>query len=174
VRARRRTAAAGAVRLLDGAEARVVAFDLLSRKAWTRRDLMTRLRRRGAPAPVAAAVVADLEARGYLDDRAFALSWAESRARSRAIGSRRLREELLARGVARPLVDEAVAGTASGEEARASAAATRRLPILRRADPETAARRLAGYLSRRGYPAAVVRRVVQRICGAVTHDDDEE
>jgi regulatory protein len=136
---------------------------------------MTELTRRALlRSAVAGAVVADLEARGYLDDRAFALAWVESRARSRAIGSRRLREELLARGVARPLVDEAVHTTMAGEEARAAAAAERRLPNLRRADPETAARRLAGYLSRRGYPADMVRRVVRRTCGVAVRDDDEE
>ena len=100
---RRRAARAGTERVLDAGRARAVALDLLSRKAWTRRDLVTRLRRRGAPAEVAGAVVADLEARGYVDDRAFATAWAETRARGRGYGSRRLRQELVTRGVARRL-----------------------------------------------------------------------
>ena len=50
----------------------MVALDLLSRKAWTRRDLRQRLSRRGAPPEVAETIVADLEARGYLDDRTYA------------------------------------------------------------------------------------------------------
>ena len=52
--------------------------------------------------------MADLEARGYVDDRAFAAAWAESRARGRSFGRQRLQEELRARGVARPLVEAAI------------------------------------------------------------------
>src|SRR5262245_19610796 len=50
---------------LDAKAARVAAFDLLARKAWSRRDLAARLRRRGAAPEVAAAVVAELEGKGY-------------------------------------------------------------------------------------------------------------
>ena len=169
---RRRLARAGSPRVLDPARARAVALDLLSRKAWTRRELLGRLRRRGAPVEVAEAVVADLETRGYVDDEAFARAWAESRARGRAVGSWRLREELLARGVARPLVDAAVRGAfgEADEEARALAAAERRLPALRRLAPESVARRLSAYLLRRGYPSAVVRRVLRRTCGVTIPD----
>ncbi len=46
---------------LDARTARLVAADLLVRRAWTTRDLAARLRRRGAPADVADEVVADLD-----------------------------------------------------------------------------------------------------------------
>jgi regulatory protein len=143
-----------------------VALDLLARKPWTRRDLTRRLRRRGAPADVAEAVVADLEARGYVDDQAFATTWAESRARDRGLGRGRLRVELLARGIARPLVEAAIehAFEDTDELTRARAAAARRLAALPGA-PGQAARRLHDYLCRRGYPGAVVRQVVRAVCG---------
>ncbi len=110
--------------------------------------------------------MADLETRGYVDDRAFAGGWAESRARGRALGSRRLREELLAKGVARPLVDAAVreAFAETDEVSRARAAAERRLTLLRRAAPAQASRRLYDYLIRRGFPADIVRRVIRETC----------
>jgi regulatory protein len=170
VRVRRRPARAGLERVarppLDAARARAVALDLLSRKAWTRRQLTDRLRRRGAPADVAEALVADFEARGYVDDRAFATAWADARARGRAYGPRRLREALLAKGVARELVDAAVrrAFAEVDEETRARAAAARRLPQLRRAAPDQAVRRLSAYLLRRGFPGEIVRRVVRDAC----------
>src|SRR5207249_3813114 len=66
------TSPRGPRRSLDARTARLAAADLLSRRAWTTRELTTRLRRRGAPPDVADAVVADLTARGYLDDEAFA------------------------------------------------------------------------------------------------------
>src|SRR5262245_25753666 len=84
----------GARRELDAKAARAAAVDLLARKAWTRRELTRRLERRGAPPDIAAAVVDELAKRGYLDDEALALGWAEARARARKVGSVRLKQEL--------------------------------------------------------------------------------
>jgi regulatory protein len=159
--------------VLDAPRARAVALDLLSRRAWSRRELDERLARRGAPAAVAEAVLDELQTRGYVDDGAFARAWVESRARGRRLGSRRLREELGAKGIARPLAEAALAATGvlEDEEARAHAVAARRFPAFRRADPAGAGRRLYGYLSRRGFPPAVVRRVMRRVSGIEIQDD---
>jgi regulatory protein len=158
---------------LDAARARAVAFDLLSRKAWTRRDLYRRLRRRGASAEIAAALVQDLEQRGHLDDRAFAASWTEARVRSRALGPRRLSAELVTRGVARPLVEAALRRTFADTDVAglARVAAGRRWPALSRLAPATAARRLHDFLIRRGFPADVARRLVRQTAG-VSPDDE--
>jgi regulatory protein len=150
-----------------------VALDLLSRKAWTRQELRQRLGRRGTPPDVAEALVADLEARGYLDDRAYAVAWADTRAREQGYGSRRLRDTLLARGVARPLVEAAVGAALAGadEENRARTVARRRLAALRRGRSDTVARRLRDHLLRRGYPPGVVRRVVRETCPETVESD---
>jgi regulatory protein len=158
---------------LDAGRARAVALDLLARKAWTRRDLTGRLRRRGAPPAIADLVVTELEARGYVNDRAFAVAWAESRARDRSLGRRRLRQALQARGIARPLVEAALerAFADTDELTRARVAAERRLTSLRRRAPDQAARRLHDYLRRRGYPGDVVRRVLRELCGDAVPED---
>jgi regulatory protein len=145
--------------------ARLVAADLLSRRAWTRAQLDARLRRRGAPADVAATVVADLAARGYLDDAAFARQWVETRA-VRGYGAGRLRAELRARGVEPATIDVALAALDAGQVLeRARAAAHRRLPALQRGAPERLAARLAAFLLRRGYSPGVVARVVRECTG---------
>ncbi len=158
----------GARPVLDEKAARTAAGDLLSRKAWTRRELTRRLERRGAPPEVAAAVVADLAGRGYLDDETLALGWAEIRARVRKVGSVRLRQELARRGLARDTVSRAVAGAFEevSELDRAVEAGRRRLPALRRARPDRLGARLADYLMRRGYPSSIVRRAIQALLPA--------
>ncbi len=154
-------------KILDARQAKRAAYDLLSRKPWSRRDLTARLRRRGAPPAVAQAVVADLEAQGYVDDEAFARLWAEGRAGRRHLGSLRLRDELQRKGVARPLAQAAVrdAFRETDEETRALEAARRRLPALRRKNAARAPVRLRDYLLRRGYPAEVAVSVVRQLCG---------
>ena len=128
-----------------------------------------RLRRRGAPAPVAAEVLADLTARGHLDDAAFARHWVATRS-ARGYGSARLRAELRARGVAGSLVDAALAAQGGDELERARAVARRRLPALQRADRTRAAARLRDHLVRRGYSAAIVSRVVRESVGLRLED----
>jgi regulatory protein len=127
------------------------------------------LRRRGAPAPVAAEVLADLTARGYLDDAAFARHWVAARS-ARGYGPARLRAELRARGVAGSLVDAALAAQGDDELERARAVARRRLPALQRADRTRAAARLRDHLVRRGYSAAIVSRVVRESVGLRLED----
>jgi len=152
---------------LDAKAAKLAAFDLLARKAWSARELTGRLKRRGAPDEIARAVVAELASRGYVDDASFARSWAESRARGRRVGSRRLRQELLQKGIPRDVAAAAVA--AAFEEApeaeRCLEAGRRRLPALLRAGLPRAAPRLRDYLVRRGYPLAEVMRTVAALTG---------
>jgi regulatory protein len=150
---------------LDAKGARTAAADLLSRKAWSRQELTRRLERRGAPPDVAAAVVADLAGRGYLDDEALAQHVAEARARARGIGSRRLTLELGRRGIAKDTAARAVtrAFEETGELELALQAGRRRLAALRRGPSDRLAGRLGDHLLRRGYPPAVVRRVVRAL-----------
>ena len=162
----------GARRELDARAARLVAADLLSRRAWTRRDLTARLRRRGAPADVAVAVVDDLAGRGYVDDAAFARQWIETRA-SRGYGASRLRSELIARGVAANVIAGAL-GSLAPEATLDTArdAAKKRLPALRRGATDRVTARLFDYLLRRGYERSVVARVVREVVGRVSEAPD--
>jgi regulatory protein len=131
---RRSRGAVGERPTLDAKAARRAAIDLLARKAWSRRELTRRLERRGAPADVAADVVAELAARGYLDDEGFARWWAQARGQGRRVGSMRLRQELLAKGISRELAAAAVAAAfaETPELDRALDAGRRRLAALSR------------------------------------------
>jgi len=114
--------------------------------------------------------VADLTARGYLDDDAFARHWVAARG-SRGYGPGRLRAELRARGIDIPLIEAALADASEdGELERARAVARRRLPALQRADRARAGARLRDHLLRRGYPASVVVRVVRECVGLPVED----
>jgi regulatory protein len=114
-------------------------------------------------------VVADLVARGYVNDAEFARAWAEARARGRKIGRVRLHRELAAMGVAPALITAALEGAFGevSERERAREAATRRLAALARRSPERAAARLRDFLLRRGYAAAVVRDTVRELTAVV-------
>lgn len=104
---------------------------------------------------------------GAIDDAAFARAWVADRGEGRGYGIPRLREELARRGVPDPLVDQALDLVADRD---ALAVATdlardrlRRLPGGLEA--EAVARRLVGYLVRRGYEHALARRVAITVSG---------
>lgn len=153
-------------RRLDIDQARKAAYDLLSRRGWSRAELGARLARRGAPEAIARQVVEELEGLGYLDDRAFSRQWAQTRATRQRLGSRRISEELRLKGVPRPLADAAIRETfaETPEETLALEAARRRLPALSRGSTIRVPARLLDYLLRRGYPADVARSVVRQLC----------
>ncbi len=147
-------------------QAKRAAYDLLSRRAWSRAELTARLLRRGAPEAVARQVVEEVEAQGYVNDHAFARQWAEARATRQRLGSRRISEELRLKGIPRPLAEAAVraAFSETPEESRALEAARRRLPALSRRSPTRVPAKLLDYLLRRGYPPEVARNVVRQLC----------
>lgn len=111
-------------------------------------------------------MVAELAARGWVDDAAFARRWVETRAR-RGLGAERLRAELAARRVPAPCIEAALGAldeAAALEQARALA--RRRMRAWGRLEPARAATRLAAALVRRGWRPEVARRVVRDVLGA--------
>lgn len=134
------------------------ALRLLAIRPRSVQEMRERLGRRGYGRPEVEATVADLADLGLLDDRKFAAQWVESRLAARPMGSLRLKAELLAKGVDREIVEATLSsyGAEVDEKAAALALAAKRIKALRGLKPDSARRRLAGFLSRRGFAAEVV------------------
>jgi regulatory protein len=108
---------------------------------------------------------------GLIDDTAFAVSWVESRHLGRSVGRRKLAQELHNRGVAGAIVREAVdALPAETERATAYALINRRLASTAGQPTALRARRLAGILARKGYPAGLAYDVVREALAAEGQD----
>lgn len=133
----------------------------LSRRSHTEHDLRQRLSRQFTAEEIDAAVER-LRELGYLDDERWAAEFVEAR-RTR-YGSRRLRQDLVRRGVARSHV-EAATGDLDDTTA-AITTARRRLPALRRYEPAQQQRRLHDYLQRRGFGYEATQRALAEVLGA--------
>lgn len=148
--------------------AREAALRLLAVRERSSADLRARLRQKGYSAEAVTRVCARLIETGLQDDARFAEGYADA-ARRRGVASRRVGLELRARGVE---VDAAVAASTSrpeDEAVRARAVAVQRARGLSGLPQEVRARRLGGFLARRGYPADLVREIVSEVC---VQDDD--
>ncbi len=156
---------ADALTTLAGAEEReaamAAALRLLGQRGRSVAELRTRLRRQDYSPTVVERVITRLNELGYLNDTAFAQRWVETRQRASPRGAALLRRELHQHGVAGHVAEQAVASAAGDAYTQARRAAAPRLARLAHAEFETFARRLGGFLTRRGFRASVVYAVVR-------------
>ena len=85
-----------------------IAVRALARSDKTVAQIERALQAKGASEAQCRAVVRELERRGYLNDEAFAVRWAERALSHRPMGAQRLTAELLNRGFDESTVDRAV------------------------------------------------------------------
>ncbi|MBF8266615.1 MAG: RecX family transcriptional regulator [Dehalococcoidia bacterium] len=137
-----------------------LALRYISYRPRSEAEVRSRLRPKH-PGQIVEAVVQRLKEQGLLDDRAFAHAWSQSRANSRPRSAALVRRELLQKGVAHETA-QAAASTLDDEES-AYSAGQRAARTLAGADYTTFRRRVWGYLHRRGFSQAVVRRTVRRL-----------
>jgi regulatory protein len=139
------------------------ALHFLGYRARSRREVRERLQRYGYGEETVEVVVGRLEELGYLDDEEFAR--AAAREKARRYGPRRVLGELRRSGVdaelAQGVVDDEFAQRSEFEEARSLAA--RR---YNRGGSDAEARRVYGFLMRRGYSAEVCAEVAREYRGA--------
>lgn len=143
------------------------ALNFLGYRARSEKEVRDRLGRYGYGEETVEAVVGRLEELGYLDDEAFARDVARQKARR--YGPRRVSAELRRGGVdselARGVVEEEFADRSELEAARE--AASRR---YNRGGSDAEARRVYGFLMRRGYSADVCAEVAREYRGSPGSD----
>jgi regulatory protein len=145
-------------------QARQICLSLLTIAPKTRAQLATALRRGGVPAQAAEAVLARFTDVGLIDDAAFARAWVESRHHSRGLSRRSLSAELRRQGVQTEEIREAVDTLDPEQEvATARRLVEQKMAGTRGQPPEVRVRRAAGTLARKGYPAALVFRLIKEV-----------
>lgn len=142
--------------------AREIALRRLEFRAQSRAELQQALTRKGVPPDVSTSVLDRFETVGLINDEAFAVSWANSRHQHRDLSRRAIRLELRRKGLDEADVATAVEGIdGESELAAARRVASKKATSLRGLCHETAYRRLAGALARKGYGPDVVLLVVR-------------
>lgn len=143
----------------DADAARHIALRSLGRRAASRFELDRVLSRRGVERDVRDEVLDRLEADGLVDDARLAQDAAERLRERKAMGQRGVAAALRQRGLD---PDDAAPADPDEELERAVEAATERRRRMGSLDDETAERRLAGWLQRRGFSGGVVRIAIER------------
>lgn len=147
--------------------AREEALRFLAHRMRSRQEVGDRLARRGWAAEVIADVLSRLERVGLIDDERFARLWVDERMRLRPRGLALLRQELRRKGISEETIDRTVSAyrSESDELARARDLLIRRQGRYAGLDPQTARRRMAGLLARRGFDSETVYAAVRQVLG---------
>ncbi len=138
----------------------------LGRAMRSEADLRRLMKRRVAPGEggeaVIAAVVARLREYGYLDDAAFAETYARLRQENEKLGARRVRQDLRQRGVGADLIDATLEARygATNEEALARAYLERKRLGKPENEKETA--RLMRRLIAAGFSTGVISKILRQ------------
>lgn len=146
----------------------VAAYALLGRRAFTRAELRTRLRRTGAPEEAVEGALDWLTARRLIDDRRYADEAVRAGSERKGWGRRKVRQWLGQRGIEASVAEEAVAGL-DPEQERLAAMSLAERQRARGRRPEQIFR----FLSARGYSAEVARGAALASDAAMAADERE-
>jgi regulatory protein len=156
--------------LSDRARALGAAIQLLTHRPRSVHELRSRLRRKQFSPEAIDAAIERLSSWGYLNDEDFARFWVENRQANRPRGERLLVQELRMKGIDRDTIQETIDATEIDEPAVALDLARSKLRSYSSLPPEVAKRRLAGFLTRRGFGYDAIKPVLEQL---FTDADDE-
>lgn len=159
---------AALVAALESAEhrgAEDTALRLLGYRARSTHELRGKLTTSGFPPEVVSEQLRRLARAGYLDDAEFARAWIDERVHAKHYGARRIRAELLSRGVDPDFFEELLETLCSeeAERARAWKLLEARFGAPPQADSAAHQRRTYQWLLRRGFSPSVAQAAARRL-----------
>lgn len=147
-------------------QARQRALQYLAHKPRTEKEVREKLESEEVPQILIEDVVDRLHELSYLDDEDYAHNYARNRFANKGYGPRRIRRELVDRGIDRPLADRAVDQLFTEEDPMAAAMthAEKYWPrVADEDDPRRRKQKLHGYLTRRGFTQDTVYDVIDAV-----------
>ncbi len=146
----------------DESRAEELSMRALTRRGMSRHELRESLLSHGLDAGAVEFELDRLERVGLLDDIALAETVVRTQHERKGLSRGALAVQLRRRGIDHNVIIEALDGLdATDEQRKAVELAVKRAGQLLRLDRETAARRLTGFLLRRGYTSSTVRVAVE-------------
>lgn len=149
------------------------AYRLLAAKACSSGEIRQKLKRAACLPLTIDLVVLKLEKLGFINDERFAMDWAESRARSAHVGSRRIADELRRKGIPEELIRQAL--EALPEEGQLDAAVALARSAFAHGKPGedicVTRQKVLARLARRGYDWDTARRAVDMVLQGGSDED---
>jgi regulatory protein len=140
-------------------------LDLLAARAYTARALRRKLAQREYPADEADSAIARLVENGLLDDKRYAAEFARQKLVHGGASSRRVEQQLAAKGIARDAIRAAIEDVSADETIDVGktieALVRKKLVSLAGLDREIKRRRVFAFLARRGFDIDDIKRAIE-------------
>ena len=154
----------GFLRLQAEEKAYEQAVRFLGYRPRSKSEVERYLKKKKAAPETIGVVIRRLDDAGYLDDEAFARFWVDNRMQFSPRGRRALEYELRSKGVDEQVIRRVLDGhPQEDEESIAYGLAKAKSEMWKEIDYPAFARKLGGFLQRRGFDYQVVRKVIRRI-----------
>lgn len=150
------------------------AHRLIALRDRTRAQVKTALIGLGIEAQICDGIIGELEEQRLIDDVRYAREFVRTRSEVRLMGPHRLRRDLARLGVARSIVDEAIAQEIDGDTQEAQARSLVERKLANSIVDEKAVRRMAGLLRRKGYDYEIVNRIAYELLSRVGSENAVE
>lgn len=136
------------------------ALRFLGYRSRSRMEMRDYLLKKEVAEELVGEVLERLEGQKYLDDREFARRWIADRQLLRPRSRRRLEQELMAKGVSRDDIREALSEFGGDLELEALVElAAKKVRLSQYSDPQ----KLMGYLGRQGYSYDLIKKALERL-----------
>mgnify|MGYP001420556146 CR=1 FL=1 len=137
------------------------------------KEIADKLKEKGFPQSVIHTVIQDLKRIDYLNDLAFAKEFVESRLIHNPKGKIFLRYELSQKGIENKIIDEVIGAKLSTEKEENIARVLAEKVWNRKKNIETIKRKAQtyNYLARRGFPASLIKRILDNLPATENQDD---
>jgi len=151
------------------------AFRLLGRRQHSILELKQKLSQKNRESGLINEVLNELITGGYLDDKKFASIFVEEKLRSKHWGDKKLKSELIKKGIDAGTISEVLNQHITSENKLQSAEllAVKKLDQLkhRKYDLLTLRKKLAGFLTTKGYDYDIIKEVSNEILGDYYQDE---
>ena len=139
--------------------AKLRSMNLLKAKAYTERQLREKLQRGEYPEEIIEEAIAYVKSFGYIDDRQYAQDFIAYHMAERS--GRRMEQELMAKGIRRDMIREAMENLAQEGETPDDLSVAKKILMKKNYDPETATikekQKLSAFLYRKGFQMDTIR-----------------
>jgi len=146
-------------------KAREYAFLLLKFRLRSEKELYQRLKQKKFSEEVIRDTIEFLKEKKFLDDGLFAKGWINSRIK-KPYGLRRIVQELKLKGIDKEIIEEKLGEAKKNyqEEEVVEELIEERLNKLKNIEPQTARKRVYGYLARRGFSPEIIIDKINILC----------
>ncbi|MFN3874139.1 MAG: regulatory protein RecX [Ignavibacterium sp.] len=143
------------------------AFRLLQRRIHTAKELHTKLRQKFSEDDLIKKCITELQQKGFINDREFALAFVSEKQKSKRWSRTRLKSEMIKRGISSEIITEVLNETFSAEKEESSArelAEKKYKQLIRKEiDNKKLFQKLIMYLQSKGYDYEISSEIVRDI-----------